>query len=621
MSSPRWLRAWSLALALPACGGGSDDAGLAEAETETGDDAGSLCACREVEGELECCFGHGVCEAQPEGPSVCACDPGARGRTCATPGPGVHPVRARSCPGPEPDPGCDQLVQAVVVEAFDACVDPGSGATFEGVLVRPAADLDGAWPPPETWAEGAAPVALLVHGASQDFADYYDLLEHLAANGVVAAAFDGTAGEGATFRANRALAFSNCLRETWADAGLLSPRHALVGHSRGGAAVSLVARALAEGGLPLAGLEGLELEAVVALAPTAYGSTNSEGSPALTASDAPAYLAVQGSRDPDTGGAALGWFEESDPAMLRGQVWIHGATHQRFNQGLLFAGTGELEASLDAEAHWAAARAYVGGFVLWRLLGLEGYRPYFAGQAVPASVPAEVFAGLGDGGGGRLLVHDFEAPSLEPSSVGGAVLVDGLEPAALTLGPLAELDAPWSGAHRSAGLSVDASGSPGEGEGEATLAFELPPAVADVGGYAALSLRLGWAFDDPENCGPRPEAAELGALALALSDGASTAVVPLDSLGEAGRVEAPDRFAPETFGNWTTPECHALDALRPLRVDLARFCEVEPSLDLGALTRVELRVSPGSAGVALMLDDLALERGEGEVGVGACAPP
>jgi hypothetical protein len=517
---------------LAACGSEPELEDLAEDLT---DDLGSLCACREIDGVPQCCFGHGECVEQDEGPRRCECDEGARGDTCSTPAPGLQAVRPRACVGD--DPGCARSFEYVVVEAFDACVDL-TGQRFDSVIVRPASGEDGAWP-----SDAPLPVAVLTHGAGQDHADYYDLLEHVAANGIVVAAFDATLGQDVTFRANRLLSYLICLRAQWHDAARLSDQYALVGHSRGGAAVAVAADAIAAG---LAAQE-VEVVAVVALAPTLTGQF------ALPAAATPAYFTLQGSRDPDTKGASLGWFDdagEGAPAFVRALTWVFGATHQRFHQGLLFAGTGELQASLSAEGHWTVARAYVGGFLIWRLLGRSAYRRFFTGQELPASVAASfddapgVFAGLTDGVTGRFVVDAFEGDALSPSTSGATVSAIGFDE--VSVGWIAELDAPWSAAHHGRGVRLDWSvGSGG------SLVFELPFAGADVTPFAAISVRLGRTFDgDSDSCGePGPSSA----LSMVVRDGSSMAEIPLADLGEAGRVEPPDRLVPETIGTSCGP--------------------------------------------------------------------
>lgn len=589
-------------LSLSGCGGAADEAG--DEGSASGDDPGSLCACRELDsGELECCFGHGECREQDAGPRRCACDEGARGETCSTPAPGVWPARQRSCPAPaegQPeDPGCARVHEQLVVEAFDSCVDL-EGEAFESVIVRPAADLSGSWPAPPS-AEGF-PVAVLVHGASQNPWDYYDLLEQLAANELVVAAFEASAGGDVSFRANRLLSYLQCLRGQWPEAGRLSDRYALVGHSRGGTAIALAAEAITAG----LAAPGVEVEALVALAPTRTQQFSVDSS--LSA----AYLALSGARDPDTQGAALGWFDlasEADPSLLRSLVWVHGASHHRFHQGLLFSDTGEVQASLSSPGHWAFARAYIGGFLQWRLHDRAQYRPLFTGAQVPASVAAHypnpdvpgIYAGLREGSEAYLRVHAFEGAELSPSALGGEV-IDG-EFSAVQLGPLAELDPPWSGAHLGNGARLD-----WEAGSAPSLRIELDPSgeAVDLSPYSALSISIARSFDAAQDCG---EAGPLAPLSLHFVGAQATVELPLTALGHGGVVPAADRLVPESFGNWVSESCHAQDALRPLRIPLQLACDA--GLDPAQVEAIELHVD-GSVAGGLLLGEFALERGADE---------
>lgn len=234
-------------------------------------------------------------------------------------------------------------------------------------------------------------------------------------------------------------------------------------------------------------------------------------------------------------------------------------------------------------------------------------RPVFTGAEVPASVAAHfdqtpaVFAGLSDASSGRLVIHDFDGDALSPSPLGAAVTSEGFT--TVELGPLAELDAPRSGAHQAHGLHLawDA-GAP------ASLVLDLPPELADLRAYASLRLHIGRTFDAPSTCAaPGP----LAGLTLRVHGPAGVVEIELelDSLGHAGRLPAPDRFVPESFGNWTTPTCHALDFVRPLRIPLQAICDA--GLHLSAVEAIELRVDGSHAG-GLLLDTLVVERGEGE---------
>jgi len=549
-----------------------------------------------VDGEEMCCNGNGVCTEQEEGPRRCECDEGARGDTCATPPPGTHPVTTRDCEGE--DPACVQRFDFVEVEAFDDCPDL-DGEPIASIIVRAAADDSGAWPP----GLDPAPAAILAHGASQAHSDYYDLVEHLAANGIVAASIDATFAGSVTTRANRLLSYLVCLRDTWPDRDRLAPEFAFVGHSRGGAAAAVAANAIAEGALP----GDIEVAAEVLLAPSESGLL------AIQRTDTPALLVLQGSRDPDTTGAGLSWYdlagdENADATELptKSLVWAFGATHHRFHQGLVPA-NGELEATIDGPAHWTLSRAYIGAFLFWQLLGRDDMRGYVTDASVPASVraiwePAQpgVFLqhsqGLGTDlpGASRRVIHDFESGELSPSAVGGDVSTSDLDRA--VVGARQEANPPYSGRQRTTALEVTWS----EDASDPRIVFELPVEATDLSGFAMVSVRAGQPFARAaDECEAENPCADQD-VAITLRDTTGAHTVLASDMDQP--VPVPDFFAPETMGNWLDGECQAVDFLRTIRVPLADYCDA--GLDLASITAIELSF-PRPAGT-LVLDSLEL---------------
>jgi hypothetical protein len=131
------------------------------------------------------------------------------------------------------------------------------------------------------------------------------------------------------------------------------------------------------------------------------------------------------------------------------------------------------------------------------------------------------------------------------------------------------------------------------------LRFELPLASQDLSAFAVVTLRVARVFEGADDCA-EPIASD--ALSLVLDDGQFEVALPLSAA-------PPDRFVPETFGNWVTADCHALDFLVPRRISLQLACEA--GVDLANVTAIELRVDP-SVGGGILIDDLALERGEVE---------
>lgn len=562
-------RLWGLAMGL---------VGTVACEDAPPPDPGSVCACLDRDGVTECCFGHGACTEREEGPRTCECDEGAQGDTCATPAPGPHPIRERDCtPG---DPACEAVYDHVAVELYDRCTDL-TGDPFEAIIVRPAT-ADGAWPEPATY-----PLALLVHGASQEPPDYYDLLEHLAANGFVAMAFDATFGGDVTFRANRLLSFLQCLETDWSDR--LEDRIGLVGHSRGGGAIAIAARALQEGAIDTRFYPA----ALVALAPARTDRI------ALPPGSTDAYLAIQGSRDPDTTGAALGWYDLADPVdtpLLRGLTWVFGATHQRFHQGLLAGGTGEASATLSGPEHWAIARAYIGGFLQWQLQAREARRDLFTNTTFPPFLgPASespVYSGLHDSTAARLVLHDFEGETLDPPTVGGTAMAEsGLR---ATVGPAEILDPPWSKAHATGAARIGADDR--ATGGRLRMTWEAPLAAND---YRALHLRAGRTRSVEGEClTPEYPGPDLG---ITLDDGTRQHTVWLEA-GASRPIPLPDAFDPTGIGAWFDGDCHAVDFLLPVSLELQAFSDA--GVDLSQLQGLWLEVGPGSGD--WLVDDLEL---------------
>lgn len=181
---------------------------------------------------------------------------------------------------------------------------------------------------------------------------YRDLQEHLASQGIVSISLDTNVanelGSLIRLRADLVLAMLDHLRTLAGTAAsplygrLDLQRVALVGHSRGGDAVAMAARLdLAR---PAATRFGLR--AVVALAPTDFTGmlTPTSERLAVTAGQCASFLCVYGSHDGDVSGAfdptqlSPAWdtvgtgFRHYDRATTqRAMVFVHGATHNRFN--------------------------------------------------------------------------------------------------------------------------------------------------------------------------------------------------------------------------------------------------------------------------------------------------
>jgi hypothetical protein len=179
---------------------------------------------------------------------------------------------------------------------------------------------------------------------------YTDLQEHLARQGIVSVSIDTNAanefGSLIAFRGELGLAMLDHLRALDADAksqlkGRLDfSRVGVVGHSRGGDAVALLATRNAS--RPTQRRFGMH--SVVQIAPTDFtGMTNAARRMNTRITDS--FLVVYGSHDGDVSGAfdptderSQGWsfggtgFRHYDRSgTQRAMTFIHGATHNRFN--------------------------------------------------------------------------------------------------------------------------------------------------------------------------------------------------------------------------------------------------------------------------------------------------
>lgn len=180
---------------------------------------------------------------------------------------------------------------------------------------------------------------------------YEYLQEHLAARGIVSVSIDCNAANAIDslidLRADLVMEMLSYLRSL--DADSTSPFHrrldfdrvALVGHSRGGDAV--VQAAELNRNLPATSKYGIR--AVVALAPTDFTGLSPVPS-TMRSNRTASFLCVYGSHDGDVSGAfhpvrdrGQAWtfagtgFRHYDRATTqRAMVFIHGATHNRFNR-------------------------------------------------------------------------------------------------------------------------------------------------------------------------------------------------------------------------------------------------------------------------------------------------
>jgi subtilisin family serine protease len=456
-------------------------------------------------------------------------------------------------------------------------VDPGNPAQFQvrirGLVCHPSSAAGSNRLPPGT---GRLPVAILVHGqhAAMKFAlaptagprrtvggltlvparasvnhevfsyrGYRYLQEHLANLGIVSLSIDTNAanqtGSFIRFRADLVLEALDHLRTLDATSG--SPFHnrldfdkvALIGHSRGGDAVVMAA----ELNLARPAATKYGLRAVIALAPTDFsGVADPKDRLRMRTNRAASFLCVYGSHDGDVSGGfdpkdrSQGWgftgtgFRHYDRASTqRAMVFIHGATHNRFNTvwidpALHIPGTfhhktalaqaddtddaltvapalppsstlpvvpGQRDARvLSSTAHQTLAREYIGGWLAWWLNGQHAEQRRFNGGQ-PNSVGAPI--GLQWRFGRALRTIDiFDDTNPASNTLGGAVTSPGFVNERLV-----ELSNPANVPHHDRVLAATRARGPNR-----VYSTEIPAAQRDWSQFNALSFRLSKHFPD-----------------------------------------------------------------------------------------------------------------------------
>lgn len=168
----------------------------------------------------------------------------------------------------------------------------------------------------------------------------------------------------------------------------------LIGHSMGGGSVMEVTRLFSH---------LYNIDAVVSIAPNVTGVQGFLGT------DAPAYLALYGSQDEDMSGtsgapreAFMGYdlvnlesttaspanrFVVITPNMVdKAMVYVRGADHAGFIKSPGLIGVIDSEDYLSVDNQFCIGKAYVTGFLEWKVMGNAAYRPMFYGDEMPPSV-------------------------------------------------------------------------------------------------------------------------------------------------------------------------------------------------------------------------------------------
>lgn len=366
--------------------------------------------------------------------------------------------------------------------------------------VRFPADVAGATLPSQISAAKASyPLAVIVHGNGHTYEAYNYLLDHWAANGLIAASIHLNGNQTATDRARVLFEHINKLKVKF---GAKAQNNiGVMGHSRGGEGVATAPRLNQQGGL------GHTFNAVISLAPT-----NQHVDEHIVPPWATPYYVIYGSMDGDVDGSFAGpplrncgfaLYDKAEGA-AKGMLFVYGATHDRFlaPPGIVDLDYGWLSPAdqakaINLDAHHAIAKAYMTAYFRQQLLNDVQFKELFRGEWVPPSVAtadggkAKLFTQYRDAPANRKAVDDFEeahtATSWQTGTLGGGVTQTGLfaTPNENFLYVADNVHSP----HETSGLAAR-----WDNLGDA-LDFAVPAAHKNVSTYGAISLRLTQKYD------------------------------------------------------------------------------------------------------------------------------
>jgi pimeloyl-ACP methyl ester carboxylesterase len=232
-------------------------------------------------------------------------------------------------------------------------------------------------------------VVFIVNANGATSIHYQQLADHLARQNYLVRIIQRPGGTLAPFDVESAMAATFTHFALPADFPVV-----LIGHSMGGGSVMEVTRLFSH---------AYNIDAVVGISPNV---TNLQG---FMGTDAPAYLALYGSQDEDMSGTAgapreafMGYdlvnieattassanrFIMITPNMVdKAMVYVRGADHSGFIRAEGLIGAIDDHDYLSVDNQFCIAKAYVTGFLEWKLMGNADYRPMFYGDEMPPSV-------------------------------------------------------------------------------------------------------------------------------------------------------------------------------------------------------------------------------------------
>lgn len=485
--------------------------------------------------------------------------------------------------------------------------------------------------------KGPFPLVLVVHGnhPMADFSDpgYGYLGENLASHGFILVSVDqnflnGTPwpnvstlgmeplGDENAARGVLLLEHLGAFREWNQTAG--SPFHgkvdmdniALMGHSRGGEAITIAAAYNRLSHPPdSASIKfdyGFNIRSLVAIATTDKQYRPGGRSIALENVN---YLAIQGSNDGEVeyfkGMQQFDRITFTDGApRFKAGVYVHRANHGQFNsswgsrdRGVFPGGTLFNRRPLLAERdQQRVANVFITAFLDATLKGKKEYEPLFSDARAGAKwLPDTIYITRYSASSFRLLASyeediDIESASLEGSKIAGKNLVlwrespaaprglwDAFESRAVYLG--------WDFARR---------------KKQAAYGISLPPDAMKLGPASTLVFALA----DANEPGGKPQRGPSQPidLTIELADAAGhTAQVPLSSL-QALQAQ----LEPHVWKGWFSRQRMTEIVFQTYQLELARFVEASPAFDPATLAAVRFVFDRTEAGV-VVLDDVGFK--------------
>ncbi len=485
---------------------------------------------------------------------------------------------------PTPDPTTQASYPCYYIRNYTWDYGGDGVPAVTGQIRFPSATCNSADGPP-----AGRPIVVFMHGNGMDHQDHDYLMAYLARNGYVTCSianggFLSGTNEG---RARQAISYLNSMFRYWGFADRLSGDVVFMGHSRGGEAAVTAARLLKQN--PSWAYTTYDVKSVVSIAPTDGGGTIADPKEYLNGTDTESFLGIYGSRDPDVRGLRLedplngpeetvfaiydrAGTENSVEGLVLQQallkkslVYVHGATHLGFTDGCNIASGG----TIGCDTHEDLAKGYILAFLRWNVEGNANYRPYFAGQSVPAKIrvtDTEVFTQLSDHG--RRVIDNFEQGGLANSTIQGDVS-SGAGIAVIAEGEAWQLDP--SAPHDTRVARIKWSNS-----NYSWVRWSIPDRnianvgnARDVSNYEYLSLRVAQDYNDAWNTQGEDQDFYIR---LRSANGYSTRI----RASEFGRIAYPDQFItypyPYPQGDYTK------SAMNTIKVPLSAFGNFDPNV-------------------------------------------